>query len=71
MGTLVDSFAHNGPGKADVAVESILLFFGYVSLGMRLWSRQIKGVGWQLNDWLIIIATVCWKLSQNSTTNTM
>ncbi|KAF1948944.1 hypothetical protein CC80DRAFT_599299 [Byssothecium circinans] len=56
--TLVDSLPHNGPGIADIVVETILLFFCYVTLGLRLWSRRIKGIRWQLNDYLIIVATI-------------
>lgn len=56
--TFVDALPRNGGAKADLIVQTLLLFFGYVTLGLRLWSRRLKGIGLQLNDWLIIAATV-------------
>ncbi|KAI1141493.1 hypothetical protein F5Y05DRAFT_372745 [Hypoxylon sp. FL0543] len=55
-GTLINSLPHNGPGKTDIIVETILLALSYVSVGLRLWSRRIQRAQWQLNDWLILVA---------------
>ncbi|KAI0458582.1 hypothetical protein F5B21DRAFT_500475 [Xylaria acuta] len=57
-GTLIGAFWRNVGGQADVGVESTLLALGYITLGLRLWSRGIQRAGYQLNDWLIIFATV-------------
>ncbi|KAI0853708.1 hypothetical protein F5Y00DRAFT_257012 [Daldinia vernicosa] len=54
--TLIGYFPQNGPGITDVVVETILLFLGFVSLGLRLWSRRIQRAQLQLNDWLILFA---------------
>ncbi|CAI6333725.1 unnamed protein product [Periconia digitata] len=49
---------HRNPGaQADIAVETILLFFVFLTLGLRIWSRAIKGIGMHTNDWLIIAST--------------
>lgn len=57
-GTLIGEFWRNVGGQADVGVESTLLALGYITLGLRLWSRRIQRARLQLNDWLIILATV-------------
>ncbi|KAI1123053.1 hypothetical protein F5Y10DRAFT_252679 [Nemania abortiva] len=57
-GTLIGVFWRNVGGQADVGVESTLLALGYITLGLRLWSRSIQRAPYQLNDWLIIFATV-------------
>lgn len=57
-GNLISALPRNGPGRTDLAVETVLLAIAYVSLGLRLWSRRLQRAEWQLNDWLIIIATV-------------
>ncbi|KAI0521824.1 hypothetical protein F5B22DRAFT_634246 [Xylaria bambusicola] len=57
-GTLVGEFWHNTGGKADVAVETSLLGLVYITLALRLWSRSIQRAQYQLNDWLIFIATI-------------
>ncbi|KAI1095499.1 hypothetical protein F5B19DRAFT_439749 [Rostrohypoxylon terebratum] len=54
--TLMGYFPQNGPGITDVVVETILLFLGFVSIGLRLWSRRIQRAQLQLNDWLILFA---------------
>jgi len=56
VGTLIDSLPHNGPGKLDVIIESILLFLVYVTFALRLWSRQLQRASLQINDWLIMAA---------------
>lgn len=56
VGTMIDSFPHNGPGKLDVIIESILLFLVYVTFALRLWSRQLQRASLQINDWLIMAA---------------
>ena len=58
MGTLVNSFKDNTAGKTDLIVETILLALCYITLGFRLWSRRLQRVNFQLNDYLIIAATV-------------
>ncbi len=57
-GTLIGSFSHNTAGKADVSVETFLLALGYISTGLRLWSRRLQRSRLQVNDWLIIVAMV-------------
>ncbi|KAI1112505.1 hypothetical protein F5Y14DRAFT_421931 [Nemania sp. NC0429] len=57
-GTLIGEFWRNVGGQADVGVESTLLALGYITLGLRLWSRRIQRARLQLNDWLIMCATV-------------
>lgn len=54
LDTLADSLGHNTPGKADLIVQSVLLALGFVAVGLRLWSRRSL----QVNDWLILAATV-------------
>ncbi|KAK5630495.1 hypothetical protein RRF57_006210 [Xylaria bambusicola] len=61
-GTLIGSFGHNTGGQIDVALETFLLALDYVSLGFRLWSRSMTKTRLQINDWLIILATVCLQL---------
>lgn len=58
MRTLVHSLKHNKAGKTDLIVETILLILVYITLGFRLWSRRLQRVQFQLNDYLIIVATV-------------
>ncbi|KAI0003426.1 hypothetical protein F4779DRAFT_602043 [Xylariaceae sp. FL0662B] len=55
-GTLIDLFPQNRPGITDLVVETILLFLGFVSIGLRLWARRIQRLQLQLNDWLILFA---------------
>lgn len=57
-GTLIGSFGHNTGGQIDVAIETFLLALDYASLGLRLWSRSMTKTRLQINDWLIILATV-------------
>ncbi|KAI1355389.1 hypothetical protein F5Y01DRAFT_327089 [Xylaria sp. FL0043] len=57
-GTLIGSFSHNTGGQVDVVLETIILGLDYLSLGLRLWSRAITKTRWQVNDWLIIAATI-------------
>lgn len=56
--TLVHSLGHNTLGKIDIAVQSVLLAIVFVFVGLRLWSRRLQWVSLQLNDFLIIVATV-------------
>lgn len=58
IGTLVHELGHNWLGKADIAVQTVLLAIGFGAVGLRLWSRQLQGISWQGNDWLIAAATV-------------
>ncbi|KAJ5923971.1 hypothetical protein N7466_008158 [Penicillium verhagenii] len=48
------ALGHNWLGKADIAVQTVLLSGGFVLVGLRLWSRRLLGVSWQWNDWLIL-----------------
>ncbi|KAI0404549.1 hypothetical protein F4802DRAFT_566386 [Xylaria palmicola] len=57
-GTLIGSFGHNTGGQIDIGVETVVLALDYISLGLRLWSRSIQNTGYQINDWLIITATI-------------
>ncbi|KAI0878455.1 hypothetical protein GGS24DRAFT_394938 [Hypoxylon argillaceum] len=57
-GTLIGSFGHNTGGQIDVAIETFLLALDYASLGLRLWSRSMTKTRLQINDWLIILATI-------------
>lgn len=54
--TLAHSLGHNTLGKTDIAVQSVLLGIVFVFVGLRLWSRRFQSL--QLNDLLIIVATV-------------
>lgn len=58
LGTLVHTLAHNWLGKADIAVQTVLLAVGLIAVGLRLWSRHLRQDSLQVNDWLIIAATV-------------
>lgn len=58
IGTLVHALGHNWLGKADIAVQTILLAAGFVAVGLRLWSRRLQQVSLQVNDWLILAAAV-------------
>lgn len=57
-GAFVDVLGQNWLGKADIVVQSVLLAFGFVVLGLRLWSRRLERVSLQWNDWLITGAMV-------------
>ncbi|KAJ5925146.1 hypothetical protein N7454_007785 [Penicillium verhagenii] len=48
------ALGHNWLGKADIAVQTVLLSGGFVVVALRLWSRRLLGVSWQWNDWLIL-----------------
>ncbi|KAJ5548030.1 hypothetical protein N7513_005264 [Penicillium frequentans] len=54
-GTL-HALGHNWLGKADIAVQTILLCGVIVAVALRLWSRRLLGVSWQWNDWLILVS---------------
>ncbi|KAJ5363618.1 uncharacterized protein N7496_009331 [Penicillium cataractarum] len=58
VGTLVHELGRNWLGKADIAVQTILLAFGFVVVGLRLWSRRLQGTSWQGSDWMIVAATI-------------
>ncbi|CEJ53842.1 hypothetical protein PMG11_00182 [Penicillium brasilianum] len=58
VGTLVHELGHDWLGKADIAVQTILLAISFVVVGLRLWSRRLQGTSWQGNDWLIVTATI-------------
>lgn len=49
----------NKAGQIDIIIETILMSLVYASTGLRLWSRSLQRVPLQLNDYLILIATVC------------
>ncbi|KAJ5112598.1 hypothetical protein N7532_000643 [Penicillium argentinense] len=57
-GTLVHTLGHNWLGKADIAVQTILLATVFVVVGLRLWSRHLLRISQQRNDWLIVAATI-------------
>lgn len=57
-GTLVHELSQNWLGKADIAVQTVLLAIGFVAVSLRLWSRRLLGVSWQGNDYLIGAAMV-------------
>ncbi|KAI1177724.1 hypothetical protein F4777DRAFT_576802 [Nemania sp. FL0916] len=56
-GTLAGEFWRNTHGQVEVSVEAALLGLVYISLGLRIWSRSIQRARYQLNDWLIFVAT--------------
>ncbi|KAI0154910.1 hypothetical protein GGR57DRAFT_99933 [Xylariaceae sp. FL1272] len=56
-GTLAGEFWHNTGGKTDTIVESVLLALALFSTGLRIWSRSIQRARYQLNDWLVFVAT--------------
>lgn len=55
---IIHALGHNWLGKADIAVQTILLCGGIVVVALRLWSRRLLGVFWQWNDWLILVSLV-------------
>ncbi|KAJ6013294.1 hypothetical protein N7540_007885 [Penicillium herquei] len=55
---LVHTLSHNWLGKADLAVQSVLLTGGVIAVALRLWSRRLLGVSWQGNDWFILVALI-------------
>ncbi|KAF3393799.1 hypothetical protein F1880_004776 [Penicillium rolfsii] len=57
-GTLNHELGHNWLGKANIAVQTVLLAVALVTVGLRLLSRRLQGSSWQGNDWLIVVATV-------------
>jgi hypothetical protein len=57
-GTLVHSLGHNTLGTADIAIQSIFLALCFIAVALRLWSRRLQWVSSQVNDWLIMGATV-------------
>lgn len=58
IGTLVHALGHNWLGKADIAVQTVLLAAGLAAVGLRLWSRRLQQTSWQWNDRLILGAAV-------------
>ncbi|KAJ5666780.1 hypothetical protein N7462_011189 [Penicillium macrosclerotiorum] len=58
LGTLVHSLGHNWLGKADIAVQTILLAAALVAVGLRLWSRRLQRVSLRGNDWLLLAGVV-------------
>jgi phosphatidylglycerophosphate synthase len=58
IGTLVHALGHNWLGKADIAVQTVLLAAGLVVVSLRLWSRRLLQISWQWNDWFILGAVV-------------
>ncbi|KAJ5215449.1 uncharacterized protein N7498_001856 [Penicillium cinerascens] len=58
IGTLVHALGHNWLGKADIAVQTILLAAVFVAVSLRLWSRRLQQFSLQVNDWLILAAAV-------------
>jgi len=58
IGTLVHALGHNWLGKADIAVQTVLLAAGFAVVGLRLLSRRLQQVSLQWNDWLILASTV-------------
>ncbi|KAJ5175934.1 uncharacterized protein N7482_001811 [Penicillium canariense] len=57
LGTLVHVLGHNWLGKADIALQTILLAISFVVVGVRLWSRRLQQDSLQGNDWLVVAAT--------------
>lgn len=57
-GALIHSLGHNTLGKTDIAVQSALFLIVLVIVGLRLWARRLRRGSLQLNDFLIIVATV-------------
>ncbi|KAJ5727129.1 hypothetical protein N7493_004949 [Penicillium malachiteum] len=57
-GALAHTISHNWLGKADLAVQSILLTGGVSAVALRLWSRRLLGVSWQWNDRFILVALI-------------
>ncbi|KAJ5441654.1 hypothetical protein N7491_004060, partial [Penicillium cf. griseofulvum] len=55
--TLIHSLGHNTVGKIDITVQSVLLAIVFISVCLRLWSRRLQGISFELNDLLIIVAT--------------
>ncbi|KAJ5729332.1 uncharacterized protein N7483_003840 [Penicillium malachiteum] len=57
-GALVHTLSHNWLGKADLAVQSVLLTGGVIAVALRLWSRRLLGVSWEWTDWLVLVALI-------------
>ncbi|PVH93236.1 hypothetical protein DM02DRAFT_541962, partial [Periconia macrospinosa] len=51
------TFHRNKGAQADLIVQTLLLFLDFVTLGLRLWSRQLRRIGLKASDWLIIAST--------------
>lgn len=58
MPTPLGSLGQNWLGKADIAVQTVLLAVGLVAVGLRLWSRRLMRSDIQGNDWYIVAAAV-------------
>lgn len=56
--TLLPSLGHNTLGKADIAIQSVLLAIVLILVALRSWSRRLQRLSLQINDYLIIGATV-------------
>jgi hypothetical protein len=57
--SLAGSLPQNTVGTATVVIESILLLLVFLSIGLRLWSRKLLQMRLQANDYLILVAAVC------------
>lgn len=68
-GTLVHSLGHNTLGKADIAVQTILLNICLIAVALRLWSRRLQWLSLQVNDCLILGATVSLARNQYNRTH--
>ncbi|KAG8165136.1 hypothetical protein KVR01_005411 [Diaporthe batatas] len=56
--SLASSLPQNTVGTATVVIESFLLLLCYLSIGLRVWSRNLLQMRLQANDYLILIAAV-------------
>ncbi|KAK8055137.1 hypothetical protein PG993_000364 [Apiospora rasikravindrae] len=57
-GTMVEALHRNPAGIAVLSIETILLALDFVSLGLRMWSRRLIKNSIQVNDILIVVATI-------------
>lgn len=57
--SLAGSLSQNTVGTATVVIESVLLLLVFLSIGLRLWSRKLLQMRLQANDYLILVAAVC------------
>jgi hypothetical protein len=47
---------NNGPSIIETCV--LMTVVASLFLGLRLWARRMKGLGLQLDDWILLVAMV-------------
>ena len=54
----VEAFSDDRTRVAHVVVLAVFSFFALLAVILRLWARKIQKIGWDLSDYLIILALV-------------